>query len=111
MLFLSGNVHINPGPAPLSDNLSVLSTPHDFSCRNGLGILHFNVRSLVPKRDLLSNWFNTAKPDIVALSETWLKESTADNIQADVVGLLFIFLTSSKGISYSLCPFHGSLNS
>ena len=30
---------------------------------------------------MLSNWFNTAKPDIVALSETWLKETTSDNIQ------------------------------
>ena len=80
MLFMSGNVHVHPGPvsASVPENVPVLSTPHDFSCRNGLGFLHFNVRSLVPKQDKLSTWFTVAKPDVVALSETWLKPTSAD---------------------------------
>ena len=85
-----------------------MSTPQDFSHRNGLGFLHFNIRSLVPKIDLLSTWFTVAKPDVVALSETWLKSTTPDNVQvmgfnmleqiakADVEGLLFTSRTDFK---------------
>ena len=80
MLFISGNVHINPGPDPLFEALPTLSTPHDFSCRHGLGFLHFNARSLVPKLPTFRCWFEIAKPDVVAVSETWLKPGSTDNV-------------------------------
>ncbi|KAF3856522.1 hypothetical protein F7725_017245, partial [Dissostichus mawsoni] len=57
-----------------------LPTPNEFSCRQGLGFLHVNARSLVPKLDVFKTWFLVAKPDIVVVSETWLKPSVTDTV-------------------------------
>lgn len=43
LLLLSGNVQPNPGPL-----LNNIDTPETFKARSGLGIMHLNVRSLLP---------------------------------------------------------------
>ena len=76
------------------NNLQHLSTPEDFRNRHGLGFLHFNARSLVPKMDIFNIWFLTAKPDIVIVSESWLKPAVPDNVH--ITGYN-IFRTDRKG--------------
>lgn len=88
LLFVSGNVNVNPGPLPNSVNLHHLSTPTEFANRHGIGFLHINARSLLPKLDLLKTWFMSANPDIVVISETWLKPSVPDDVIC-VGGLMF----------------------
>lgn len=73
MLLLSGNVHPNPGPG-----IKCLSTPSDFKARSGLGVIHLNVRSLLPKLDLVKIWAKSTDTDILVLSETWLTKSISD---------------------------------
>ena len=80
LLLISGNVNSNPGPELPVGSLTHLSTPIEFSSRHGLGFLHINARSLVPKLDIFNTWFLIAKPDVVVVSETWLKPSTPDNV-------------------------------
>jgi len=46
MLLMSGNVQPNPGP--VTDMIS-LQTPADFLKRSGIGFVHINVKSLLPK--------------------------------------------------------------
>ena len=57
LLMLSGNVETNPGPG-----LDCAQTPADFSSRSGLGIIHLNVRSLLPKIDFVRIWAQTSIP-------------------------------------------------
>lgn len=38
-----------------------------------------NVRSLVPKIDLVRAWVQSSDPDVLVLSETWLKKSVSDS--------------------------------
>lgn len=77
LLMLSGNVQPNPGP---TINLHCLPTLSDFKDRAGLGFIHLNVRSLVPKIDKIKIWANTTNTDIMVLSETWLKKSVPDEL-------------------------------
>lgn len=70
---MSGNVHTNPGPG-----LNCTSTPEEFKVRSGLGIVHFSVRSLLPKIDLLRTWASSKNADITVVSETWLGKSVRD---------------------------------
>ena len=44
-----------------------------------LKIIHFNIRSLVRKIDLLRAWVVLHKPNIIALSESWLNSNISDN--------------------------------
>lgn len=79
LLMLSGNVQPNPGPVlGLLNTLQSLATPSDFKSRHGLGFIHLNVRSLVPKMDMIRIWANTTNADIIIISETWLKKSVSD---------------------------------
>ena len=73
LLLLSGNVQPNPGPC-----LKNISTPDEFRARSGLGILHLNVRSLLPKIDTIKIWIQKTETDILVLSETWLNKSVSD---------------------------------
>lgn len=66
-LLMSG---INPNPGPAEN----IATPLEFSNRLGLGIVHLNVRSLLPKLDQVQIWAKTTKADILVISETWLKK-------------------------------------
>ena len=60
----------NPGPS-----LKNISTPDELKVRSGLGILHLDVRSLLPKIDTVKILVQTTEPDILVLSETWLSKS------------------------------------
>lgn len=73
LLLLSGNVQPNPGP-----ELQCIPLPSDVKSMSGLSVIHLNVRSLLPKMDLLRIWVNLTDADIVVLSETWLTKSITD---------------------------------
>ncbi len=85
LLILSGNVHVHPGPAvtfnpilatdPGSDANSCLKDLNfsDFCSRKALGFLHINSRSLLPKIDQLKVWTHSSNPDILVVTESWLK--------------------------------------
>ena len=73
LLLLSGNIELNPG-----SDINCLSTPCDFKSRSGLGVVHLNVRSLLPKLDLVKIWARSTDTDVLVLSETWLKKSITD---------------------------------
>lgn len=45
----------------------------------GLKIMHLNIRSLVPKIDILKVWVAQHSPDILTLSETWLHSHICDS--------------------------------
>ena len=79
MLLTSGNVHPNPGPSngdatPITTNL----TFNDFCDRKSLGFLHVNIRCLLPKIDLVKSWVHTANPDVLGISESWLRKSVTN---------------------------------
>ena len=84
LLMISGNVHIHPGPS--SDVLSGVVFPtdrvasknicfDDFCNRNNLGFLHVNARSILPKLDQLKVWVESSRPDVLVITETWLRNS------------------------------------
>ena len=84
MLFISGNIHPNPGPdtaihaVPTAIHAVPNLTFSDFCDRTCMGFLHINIRSLLPKLDLLNSWVHTVTPDVLAISESWLKKSIAN---------------------------------
>ncbi|KAK0133577.1 hypothetical protein N1851_030903 [Merluccius polli] len=67
--------NVQPNPGPFLKNISTLD---EFRARSGLGILHLNVRSLLPKIDTIKIWVQTTETDILVLSETWLNKSVSD---------------------------------
>ena len=73
LLLLMAGISPNPGP------VGNISTPLDFSNRSGLGIVHSNVRSLLPKLDQVKIWAKTTKADILVISETCLKQSISSH--------------------------------
>ena len=73
LLLLSGNVQPNPGP-----ELQCTQTPADFKSKSGLKFVHLNVRSLVPKMDMVRIWVKSTNADILIISETWLTKSITD---------------------------------
>jgi len=73
LLLLSSNVQPNPGP-----ELQCIPLPSDVKSMSGLSVIHLNVRSLLPKMDLLRIWVNLTVADIVVRSETWLTKSITD---------------------------------
>jgi hypothetical protein len=77
ILCSSGEVEVNPGPADPSST----PNPHvfsfvDFCNRKSLGFMHVNVRSLLPKFVLLTALAHSANPDVLAVSESWLRKAT-----------------------------------
>ena len=78
LLFLSGDIHPNPGPAtppsPSSSSSSNISIAPNLSslCHN-LSIVHYNVQSIFPKLEVLHT--ELIDFDILAFSETWLNDS------------------------------------
>ncbi|XP_031704084.1 uncharacterized protein LOC116383988 [Anarrhichthys ocellatus] len=95
MLFISGNVHPNPGPAIHGPTVSNLSF-NDFCDRKSLGFLHVNICSLLPKHDYLKSWVHTANPDVLAVSESWLKKGVSD-LEIRIPGYVFRQDRSTKG--------------
>ena len=76
LLMIAGNIHINPGPENFTSdvNLNGLSFG-DFCSRKCLGCLHINARSLVPKMDELKVWVHSSNPEVLVITETWLRNS------------------------------------
>ncbi|CDQ59560.1 unnamed protein product [Oncorhynchus mykiss] len=77
LLCSSGDVEVNPGHAvpsstPTPQVLSVVG----FCNRKSLGFLHVNIRSLLPKCILLTALEHSANPDVLAVSESWLRKTT-----------------------------------
>ena len=78
LLIISGNVHVNPGPPvtaslPTGPQYDLCFT--DFCDRNGLGFLHINARSLLKHFDQIKVWVESSSPEILVLTETWLRKS------------------------------------
>ena len=89
LLMISGNVHVHPGPSivcsPSSDlcpdvNLchNDLSVP-DFCSRKALGFLHVNARSLLPKIDQIKVLVHSSNPEVLVITESWLKKNIPDS--------------------------------
>lgn len=76
----SGDVEVNPGPVtpsiiPIPQALSFV----DFCNRKSLGFLHVNIRSLLPKFDLFTALAHSTNPDVLAVSESWLRKATENS--------------------------------
>lgn len=56
-------------------------TPSDFKNRKGLGLMHLNIRSITQqeKLDQLKILMTHTDPDILVLSETWLRHTVSDS--------------------------------
>lgn len=74
--------NVSTSNLPLLAPLQTSYCPSDFKTRQGLGLMHINVRSIIPKLDMLDLWVNDSKPDILVCSETWLKSSDGDDVIA-----------------------------
>ena len=84
LVFLSGDIHPNPGPVmPHSPNSSTtssnssLSLPDPISLCQNLSIVHYNVQSIFPKLDVLHT--ELIDFDILTFTETWLSDSIDTN--------------------------------
>ena len=80
LLMISGNVHVHPGPSSdvTSPNAGLASNDlcFDYFCaRKNLGFLHVNTRSILPKMDQLKVWVESSNPDVLVITETWLRRS------------------------------------
>ena len=76
LLSSSGDIEVNPGPAsPIPQALSF----DDFCNRNSLGFMHVNIRSLLPKFVLFTALAHSAHPDVLAVSESWLRKTTKNS--------------------------------
>uniref|UniRef100_A0A8K9UWH0 Reverse transcriptase domain-containing protein n=1 Tax=Oncorhynchus mykiss TaxID=8022 RepID=A0A8K9UWH0_ONCMY len=52
---------------------------NDFCNRNSLGFMHVNIRSLLPKFVLFTALAHSANPDVLAVSESWLRKTTKNS--------------------------------
>jgi len=66
LLIICGDVQPNPGPVDIDSK--ICNTPADFKNRSGLGIIHLNMRSMLPKIDSLRIWAKSTDVDIIILS-------------------------------------------
>ena len=63
LLYSSGDVEINPGPAvPSSTPIPQVLSFVDFCNRKSLGFMHVNIRSLLPKFVLFTALAHSATP-------------------------------------------------
>lgn len=87
LLIISGNVHVHLGPLS-STNISTLDSDLNFDkfcSRKNLGFLHINTRTLISKLDQLKLWVESTKPDVLVITETWLKK-TIENSSISITG-------------------------
>ena len=71
-LHLSGDVELNPGPIDVKTTKVLKKNRH-------LKTIHINARSLVRHHDDLLSLVSVSKPDVIAISESWLDTSIADS--------------------------------
>ena len=98
LLMISGNVHVHPGPttSPNSDLCSDICFT-DLCSRKNLVFLHINTRSVLPKMDQLKVWIHSSNPDVLVITETWLRKSVL-NTDVDLSSYnLFLQNRSSEG--------------
>ena len=77
ILCSSGDIEVNPGPAvPSSTPIPQVLSFDDFCNRKSLDFMHVNIRSLLPEFVLLTALAHSANPDVLAVSESWLKKLT-----------------------------------
>lgn len=55
-------------PGPFNDTSLTFKVPADFKSRSGLGFIHMNVRSLLPKLDLVRIWAKNTSADVIVIS-------------------------------------------
>uniref|UniRef100_A0A8K9VAJ4 Reverse transcriptase domain-containing protein n=1 Tax=Oncorhynchus mykiss TaxID=8022 RepID=A0A8K9VAJ4_ONCMY len=80
LLCSSGDVEVNPGPAvPSSTPIPQALSFDDFCNRNSLGFMHVNIRSLLPKFVIFTALAHSANPDVLAVSESWLRKTTKNS--------------------------------
>ena len=94
---VDGDVERNPGPSPSSSpsnsnlNMNVnrlhrhgrgcatAAAPRSFAwSTRQLSVLHFNARSLLAKKSELADVVSSSKPDVIAVTETWLSPTVPD---------------------------------
>ena len=78
LLMISGNVHVHPGPSTVASPNSDLCSDicfTDFCSRKKLVFLHFDTLSLFPNKDQLKVWVHSSNPDVLVITETWLRKS------------------------------------
>lgn len=80
LLINLGNVHVHPAPAAnVAFPITGVSTNDlhfgDFCARRNLGFLHINIRSLLPKIDQLKVLVHGSNPDVLVITEKWLRRS------------------------------------
>ena len=74
LLCSAGDVEVNPGRAcPQAPSFD------DFCDRTSLGFMHVNIISLLPKFVLLTALAHSANPDVLAVSESWLRKATKNS--------------------------------
>jgi hypothetical protein len=70
-------MEVNPGPAvPYSTPIPQVLSSVDFCNCKSLGFMHVNIRSLLPQFVLFINLAHSANPDVLAMSESWLRKTT-----------------------------------
>ena len=70
---------ITTAPAPIFPNPL---SPDIFKNRKGLGIIHLNIRSVHLKMDHIKILVHRTDPDVLILSESWLKKHIDDSVIA-----------------------------
>ena len=77
--YLSGDVHINPGPQSDTSSTSFCTSDLDsfLNLPNHLFIVHYNVQSISNRLDILISEFSFF--DILSFTETWLHSNVASN--------------------------------
>ena len=64
-----------PSSTPIPQVISFV----DFCNRKSISIMHVNIRSLLPKFVLFTALAHSANPDVLAVSESWLRKATKNS--------------------------------
>ncbi len=67
-----------PNPGPYNRCAPTYTTPTELRSRSGLGLIHVNVRILLPKLDMVHIWARNTNEDVIIISESWLNKTILD---------------------------------
>ena len=100
LLLISRNVHVHPGPstAAVADSDFCFT---DFCPHKSLGFLHVNTRSLLPEMDQLKAWVHSSNPDVLVITETWLRKSVLNTF---LVRTFFVKTDLPKVVEWQSLP-------
>ena len=104
LLCSSGDVEVNPGPVvpSFTPTPQVLSFV-DLCNRKSLGFMHVNIRSLLPKFALFTALAHSANPDVLAVSESWLRKTTKTPENSIPIYNIFLQDRTAKGDGVAIC--------